>query len=373
MKLRTNTLSSLGTTVKAIDNSFVYRASLDKIRNAIRDRDESESNYRDKPTLFRFIFYVQNTSDQTLKWIDMKEPIDGPDMTKMNVTSRYSGKEFITILLNRLHDHINYQVAGGMIDSRKIPTWYWEGDTLVFERKKKEGIAPDVSNFGSQLFPHIVSIWLPLKLCVGLNWVCEYAPKKLMLMGNCHYICEDNGYRRRGPGGVDGTDVEFKDKPGNDMNDNFFPQMNFQPIVFADDTINGYFVLFSQLVEWRFENINSAFEGMMKEYETSETSQSASKDVSWPTHDHSILVYSNLVSPNRIGKSNADLLRLVPVFSTNTLLHFEPKHLQWLPLSKKQVEVIEVEVAEVSGNLVQMDTGAKTVLTFALRKVGDDA
>ena len=369
--------TSLTSTVKAVDSSFEYRTTLANIREAIRDRDESQDPVRDKPTLFRFIFYVRNISDTTLKWIDMKEQIDGPDMTEMNSASRYSGKEFLTILLNRLHDHINYQVGAGMIDTHQIPTWHWEGDTLVFERKQQEDIDPQGVWAVEEQFPHIVSIWLPLKLCVGLNWVYEYQPKKLMLMGNCHYIYEDNGYRRRGPNGEDGSQLEFDPGTGTYYEKNlrqaYFPIKVAQPIVFANDDNNGYFVLFSQLMEWRFENINSAFEGMMKEYETSQAAAAPKKDVSWPSHDHSILVYSNLVSPNRIGASNADLLRLVPVFSTNSLLHFEPKHLQWLPLSKKQVDVIEIQVAKVSGELVQMDVGAKTVVTFALRKVADDA
>ena len=49
-------------------------------------------------------------------------------------------------------------------------------------------------------------------------------------------------------------------------------------------------------------------------------------------------------------------------------MYFEPLHVQWLPIRRPFLDVIEVEVAKTNGKLVQFGAG-KTVITYQFRLV----
>jgi len=43
--------------------------------------------------------------------------------------------------------------------------------------------------------------------------------------------------------------------------------------------------------------------------------------------------------------------------------HFEPRHIQYVPVCNEVVEIVETQMAEINGDLVQFGTG-HTILTL---------
>ena len=47
--------------------------------------------------------------------------------------------------------------------------------------------------------------------------------------------------------------------------------------------------------------------------------------------------------------------------------YFEPLHIQWLPCRREYMDLVEVEIAESHGGLVQFGTG-RTLITFVFQR-----
>jgi len=67
-----------------------------------------------------------------------------------------------------------------------------------------------------------------------------------------------------------------------------------------------------------------------------------------------------------VGNRVTDLLRENKYHPENTT-HFEPIHIQYVPVRNEMVEIIETQVAEVNGDLALVGEG-HTILTLHFKR-----
>ena len=107
-------------------------------------------------------------------------------------------------------------------------------------------------------------------------------------------------------------------------------------------------LVLSQTVEWKFRNLNKAFEQAVTQ--TSRT----------------LLLYSDVVDSNIVGDASHPLVREVYYRRTGVgTVYFEPLHIQWL--RRPYLDVIEFSLHESSGHLVAFGKG-KTIVTRRHRR-----
>ena len=70
-------------------------------------------------------------------------------------------------------------------------------------------------------------------------------------------------------------------------------------------------------------------------------------------------LYSNVGRSMIVGNQITDLLREVPYALENR--HFEPSQIQYLPVRSDVLDIIEVQVAEIDGKLVEFSPGVTSV------------
>ena len=116
-----------------------------------------------------------------------------------------------------------------------------------------------------------------------------------------------------------------------------------------DGSISDY-VQLSTSVNWRFINLNHSF-----------------RNVLGPSA-RSLLVYSDISSSGVVGNQVTDLLREVDYRREGRgSYYFEPNHLQYIKLRKEVVNIIEVQVAETTAELVEFGKG-NTIVTLHFKK-----
>ena len=99
--------------------------------------------------------------------------------------------------------------------------------------------------------------------------------------------------------------------------------------------VENQMVQLSTYCNWRFINLNSAFESI----------------VGSPTR--TLQVYSDVGGSSIVGNQVTDLLREVKYKNEGKgTVYFEPLHIQYLPLRNEYIEMIETQVADTDGNLV---------------------
>ena len=67
-----------------------------------------------------------------------------------------------------------------------------------------------------------------------------------------------------------------------------------------------------------------------------------------------------------VGNRITDLLREIKYHPQNTT-HFEPIHIQYLPVRNEVVKIVETQMAEINGDLVQFGEG-HTILTLHFKR-----
>lgn len=82
------------------------------------------------------------------------------------------------------------------------------------------------------------------------------------------------------------------------------------------------------------------------------------------------MVYTNLQQSTIVGNSKAQLLRELVINRGGEAGHSysEPNHLQWVPVSTHQTDIVEVQLADVDGNLLALPKG-KSLVTVALKQM----
>ena len=110
---------------------------------------------------------------------------------------------------------------------------------------------------------------------------------------------------------------------------------------------NGNLVDYIRLsfdVSWRFINLDYAFNNVLG------------------PSTRSLFVYSDVGASNVLGNEVTDFIREVNYERKgNGSYYFEPTHMQYIPLRKALLDIIQIQVAEGSGSLVQFGQGVTTV------------
>jgi len=113
--------------------------------------------------------------------------------------------------------------------------------------------------------------------------------------------------------------------------------------------VDGYYVVLSLSCPWQFVNLNDTFR------------PSSEFPATRPLH-----VYCNVGTSSMVGGRITDLLREIKYHPQNTT-HFEPRHIQYVPVRNEVVEIVETQMAETNGDLVQFGEG-HTLLTFHFKR-----
>ena len=111
------------------------------------------------------------------------------------------------------------------------------------------------------------------------------------------------------------------------------------------------YVRLSLDVNWRFVNLNYSF-----------------KHVFGPSN-RSLFVYSDVGGSSVLGEQVTDFIREVNYKREGKgTYYFEPTHLQYIPLRKELLDIIQVQVAKSTSDLTTFGQGVTTV-TFHFKKI----
>ena len=113
--------------------------------------------------------------------------------------------------------------------------------------------------------------------------------------------------------------------------------------------VEGDYLKLSLSCPWRFVNLNATFRPSSEFAPTR------------PLH-----VYCNVGTSSMVGGRITDLLREIKYHPQNTT-HFEPRHIQYVPVRNEVVEIVETQMAETNGDLVQFGEG-RTLLTLHFKR-----
>ena len=116
-------------------------------------------------------------------------------------------------------------------------------------------------------------------------------------------------------------------------------------------TLHDGFMKLSLFCNWRFLNINQTFQDL----------------IGSPVR--SLFVYSDVGGSSVVGNQITDLLRQVRFrLRGDGSQYFEPVHIQYIPVRKDVIDIIETQVAEVTtGELVRFGEG-NTIVTLHFKK-----
>ena len=113
--------------------------------------------------------------------------------------------------------------------------------------------------------------------------------------------------------------------------------------------VDGTYLVLSMTCNWRFVNLNGKFR-VSSEFPSTR-----------PLH-----VYCNVGTSRMVGGRITDLLREIKYHPQNTT-HFEPRHIQYIPVRNEVVEIVETQMAETNGDLVKFGEG-HTLLTLHFKR-----
>ena len=113
--------------------------------------------------------------------------------------------------------------------------------------------------------------------------------------------------------------------------------------------VDGDYVKLSLSCPWRFVNVNDKFR------------PSSEFPSTRPLH-----VYCDVGTSSMVGGRITDILREIKYHPKDTT-HFEPRHIQYVPVRNEVVEIVETQMAETNGDLVQFGEG-RTLLTLHFKR-----
>ena len=244
------------------------------------------------------------------------------------------------------------------------PSFRWDGDDLIIHRRY-----PDVSNGLPVTRPinhNIMYSYFDIAYEVALQWgfIQVGANRKVIPGPNLQmqlfqdhitttYPSRDVGLRIQGLVSMNGKALH--PQPNWDV-----PRGNAK---FIHGAGNEYDVLWyysigkenwirlSGNIEWRLTGLNATYDKLHKHV------------------GKAVMVYSNLQQSNVVGASKVQLLRQLVVRQGGNDGHtyVEPKHVEWLPVSTRQTDIVEVQLADVAGNLLTLPKG-KSMATIAMKQ-----
>ena len=167
-------------------------------------------------------------------------------------------------------------------------------------------------------------VFIRIDFAKKMGWVIEHPVNKRPLIGHTLLLEWKEGGR---PAKVDLGEI-----PSN-------------PVAFADNMIQ-----LSNDCRWRLTNMNTAFQ-------------------KWIGNPNRVLhIYSNIGKSTILGDQITDLLREIRyVREGKGSNYFEPRHIQYHDVRNKKMEIIEMQVSETNGTLVDFGRG-HTTITLHFRK-----
>ena len=118
----------------------------------------------------------------------------------------------------------------------------------------------------------------------------------------------------------------------------------------SDTSKKAEYIQLTMTCNWRFINLNVAF-----------------KNVTGTTK-RSLFIYSDVGGSGVVGNQVTDLLREVNYKREGTgSQYFEPLHIQYIDVRKEMLDIVEVQVAETTGELVKFGVG-NTIATLHFKK-----
>jgi len=118
----------------------------------------------------------------------------------------------------------------------------------------------------------------------------------------------------------------------------------------SKDGAGKEYLKLSTYCNWRFLNLNKAFEVVVG------------------SSSRSLFVYSDVGGGSVVRNQVTDLLREVNLIRRGAgVQYFEPTHIQYIPVRKDIIDIIEVQVAETTGELTTFGAG-NTIVTLHFKK-----
>ena len=290
---------------------------------------------------------------------DIASVTDGPSFWNNVVRALDFGVNDKVSTYRRTHDVYLF------VKKTMCPTFTWDGEDLVLHKRGRD------ANNNNILHPLIFSSF-DIALEVAVQWglvqqssdgTWEAGPNlRMSLFGGGDKLTASDPARTAGaatPTGVESMlGPTFRFDFRNDM------PVKYGRITSVASGADQYQLLWkysagstqwirlSGLVEWRFINLNQTYNALHKH------------------PNHSVMVYTNLQQSTIVGERTVQLLREIVVSSTNEEGHSyaEPKHLQWIPIASRHMDIAEVQLADVSGNLLPLPTG-KSLVTVAFKQM----
>ena len=201
-------------------------------------------------------------------------------------------------------------------------TYEWEGEDLRMLAKVKSDIALTSGMSFVQWHVHVSMAKL-------MGWLVETEKDKYALGPNLRY------------------ELIYKTQQAG----NYYKDVNNTELDRHDLwKIESDHLQLSQVINWRFTNLNVAFREVVGE------------------PSRTFLVYSDLVDSNIIGGQLHALVREVEYRRQGKgVAYFKPLHIQWLPCRREYMDTVEVDIAESHGGLVKFGTG-RTLITFVFKR-----
>ena len=288
--------------------------------NEIPNHMKNENNY-----LFQAHWLATDTTASSTTHRGYFAIFQVRDLTKVTKLSALDGKT----LMNHMTTFFNkkkvekslrkgWKIADADGDNHTSPHFKWEGDDLVLHNT-------DVSltKYFGNYYP---SFHIKSELAVAMGWFVNKGNNNFDLGPNLVLEIPEGAI----PDPLDlpsPTDTKF---------------WNY-------GTATGMIDL-SMTCNWRFTNLNRAFEKVLK------------------SSKRSLFIYSDVGSSGVVGNQVTDLLREVSYKREGTgSQYFEPLHIQYIPVRKDVLDIIETQVAETTGDLTQFGAG-NTIVTLHFKK-----
>ena len=242
-----------------------------------------------------------------------------------------------------------------MVKKSMRPSFRWDGEDLILESRRID--LTDGTNTIYSAFDMNLDVAIQWGFVQGKGNIWIPGPNVRFSMDNMT-ITDDNPIRRSSLR-LDGIDTLNGTAFALDKRDDMprYPRVvhsayNRYHFLWHYSYQNKEWVRFSGQVEWHFINLNQTFMDLHRH-----TGQA-------------VMVYTNLQQSTIVGNSKAQLLRELVIQRGGEAGHSysEPTHLQWIPVSTHSTDIVEVQIADVNGNLLSLPQG-KSLVTVALKQM----
>ena len=241
--------------------------------------------------------------------------------------SRLTGKDFMSSVRGffdkKLIDRVlqpGWKIADADGANKTHAHFEWHGDDFVLHNEDVK-----LTKVNSSFYP---SFYINARFAVDMGWFKD--------LGNDTYGMGPN-ISIEVPKGTIPVPADITDPTG--VGDQYWRYGNSSGLIRLTMTCN-----------WRFLNLNASFKNVIG------------------STKRSLFVYSDAGGRGVVGNQVTDLLREVNYKREGKgYQYFEPLHIQYIPVHKDVVDIIETEVAETTGELVQFGEG-NTIVTLHFKK-----